>query len=87
MSAAALARKSGVPKQNISQWLAGVEPKKLSQVKAVASALGTSVDNLCFGEGNIIGEERVTELDALLGDEWISGIFEVRFRRVKQTKK
>lgn len=83
-TAAELARKSGVSKQVLSQWLSGAEPRKLAQVKQVASALGTSVDNLCFGKGVDQERERITELDALLGDGWVGGHFEIRLRRVKK---
>ena len=83
-TAAELARKSGVSKQVLSQWLSGAEPRKLDQVKRVAAALGTSVDNLCFGKGVDQERERITELDALLGEGWVGGLFEVRLRRVKK---
>jgi len=84
MTAAELARKSGVSKQVISLWQGGAEPKKLAQVKKVAEALGTSVDHLCFGSGTDKEAQKATELDALLGDGWISGVFEVRLRRIKK---
>ena len=84
MTAAELSRKSGVSKQVISQWLSGAQPKKLTQLKSVAEALGTTVDHLCFGSGKDTDSARVTELDALMGDQWISGLFEVRLRRVKR---
>jgi transcriptional regulator with XRE-family HTH domain len=84
ITAAELSRKSGVSRQVLSLWLGGVEPKKLSQVKKVADALGTTVDHLVFGSGTDIESRKITELDALLGDGWVSGLFEVRFRRVKK---
>lgn len=84
MTAAELARKAKVSKQLLSLWLGGSEPRKLDHVKQVAQALGTSVDNLCFGDGLDQESERITELDALLGDGWVGGLFEVRLRRVKK---
>ncbi|MGZ3766152.1 MAG: helix-turn-helix domain-containing protein [Mucilaginibacter sp.] len=84
MTAAELSRKSGVSKQVISQWLSGAQPKKLEQVKKVASVLGTSIDHLCFGSGKDIESQKITEIDALLGNQWISGLFEVRLRRVRK---
>ncbi len=84
MTAAQLSRASRVSSQVLSLWLRGAEPKKMSQVKAVADCLGTTVDHLCFGSGLDTESERITELDALLGDQWVSGIFEVRFRRIKR---
>ena len=86
MTAAELGRKSGVSKQVLSIWLGGAEPKKLAQIKAVAAALGTTVDHLCFGEGEDRESQRVTELDALLGEGWVSGLFEVRFRRIRRPR-
>ncbi|MGE0761854.1 MAG: helix-turn-helix transcriptional regulator [Bdellovibrionales bacterium] len=84
MTAAQLSRKSGVSQQVLSIWLRGGEPKKMNQVKKVADVFGVSVDQLCFGNGLDSHSQRVTELDALLGeDQWVGGLFEVRFRRVK----
>lgn len=83
MTAAQLARKSGVSPQVLSLWLKGADPKKMSQVKKVADVLEITVDQLCFGSGLDKQDQKVTELDALLGDQWISGVFEVRFRRLK----
>lgn len=70
LSAAALSRKSGVPKQVLSLWLAGVEPRKLSHLKRVAQALGVSIDELCFGQRPAI--------------DWITGVFEGRLRRMNK---
>lgn len=86
MTAAELSRKSGISKQVISIWLSGTEPRKISQVKKVASVLETSIDNLCFGDGIDLEHERSTDLEALLGDQWISGLFELKFRRVRVQK-
>jgi transcriptional regulator with XRE-family HTH domain len=84
MSAAQLAKKASVPKQSLSGWLAGSNPRDVRQVKRVAEVLGVSVDHLLFGDGEDQNAMKVTELDALLGDEWISGLFEVKFRRVRK---
>ncbi|MGK5088967.1 helix-turn-helix transcriptional regulator [Bdellovibrionota bacterium FG-2] len=84
MSAAELARKSGVSRQVISLWLTGVVPKNIGHLKKVADALGTTIDNLMFGNEQRNNERKVTDLDALLGDSWISGVFEVRLRRIRK---
>jgi len=86
MSASQLARKAQVPKQSLSGWLGGSNPRDVKQVKRVADALGVSVDNLLFGEGRDETADRVTQLDALMGDGWVSGIFEVRLRRISRKK-
>lgn len=84
ITAAELARKAKVSKQLLSLWLGGSEPRKLDQVRQVAQALGTTVDNLCFGDGLDKEAEKTTDLEALLGDGWVGGLFEVRLRRVKK---
>jgi hypothetical protein len=73
LTAARLARRSGVPKQVLSLWLAGTEPRKLSHIKRVAQCFGLTVDELCFGE----------RVSPSRDDEWIEGVFEGRVRRVK----
>lgn len=75
MRAADLARKSGVPRSVLSDWMAGAAPKHLVQVMTVAQVLGTDIEDLCFGvarpgQGEINGA-------------WVVGVFEGRIRRVK----
>ena len=87
ITASQLARKAGVPKQTVSRWLGGQSPKDISQVKSVADVLKTSVDNLCFGSGLEKASEKTTDLSTLIGDEWVSGLFEVKLRRIKGGQK
>lgn len=75
LTAAELARRSGVPKQVLSLWLAGAEPRKLSQLKKVAEVLSVSVDELCFG--------RSSPPDP----DWIEGTFVGKIRRLPVGKK
>lgn len=84
LSAAQLAKKSGVSKQVISLWLSGRSPRKIDQVKKVASIFNTTVDHLCFGDG--IHQERQNSkiIETLIGDEWITGVFEIKMRRIKK---
>jgi transcriptional regulator with XRE-family HTH domain len=84
MTAAQLSRKSGVSQQVLSTWLRGGEPKKMSQVKSVADCLGITVDQLCFGSGVNGSIAKSANLEALLSDQWISGFFEVKLRRVNK---
>ena len=84
LTAAQLSRKSNVPKNTISDWLSGNSPRDISQVKRVAEALNVSLDFLCFGESERVATEKITDLEELLGDQWIGGMFEVRLRRVKK---
>ncbi len=85
MTPAELSRKSGVSKQVISLWQGGAKPKNVEQVKAVSDTLDVSVDCLLFGNGD--ARENKVGLDALLGDEWISGAFEIKIRRIKGNRK
>lgn len=50
MTAAELSRKTGVAKQVLSDWMAGVQPRKLEQLYAVARTLGVSMEALCFAD-------------------------------------
>lgn len=81
ISAAKLSRMSGVSRQVLSQWLAGVAPRKLDQVKAVADALCTTVDDLCWGDGDTV--KSTASIDSIPQDDWFSGRFEVKLRRIK----
>lgn len=78
-----LARKSGVPNTTIADWLTGRKPRNLDQVKKVADAFNISIDHLVYGEG-VREAEKVTDLESLIGDGWIGGVFEVKMRRIKK---
>ncbi len=49
MTAAELARRTGVPKQTICDWLTGTHPRKMQFVKKVGDELGVSILELFFG--------------------------------------
>ena len=57
MTAAELSRKTGVAKQVLSDWIAGVQPRKLEQLYVVARTLGVSMEELCFAtpESDLVG--------------------------------
>lgn len=80
LTAAQLSKKSGVSKQVLSLWLKGASPKNVQQVKMVAEILKTSVDNLCFGDGK--EPKKKSEFDSMSEDEWFSGQFEIKIRRL-----
>lgn len=84
ITAVQLAKATGVSKQVISLWLAGSSPRKLDQVKKVADHFGISIDDLCYGSG-VLSKDRVN-LNSVPEDEWIGGVFEVKFRRIKESK-
>lgn len=52
ISAAELSRRTGVPKQTISDWLSGSQPRKMDLLKKVADEFGVSITDLCFGENS-----------------------------------
>lgn len=86
MTPAELSRKAGVSKQVISLWQSGAKPKNVEQVKAVADALGVTVDCLLFGNSDDRETRTGVGLDALLGNDWISGAFEIKIRRIPGRK-
>jgi transcriptional regulator with XRE-family HTH domain len=49
LSVAELARRTGVPKQTISDWLTGTRPRDMECVRLVASELDVSITQLFFG--------------------------------------
>ncbi len=87
VSASQLARKAKVPKQSISGWLAGSNPRDIRQIKRVADVLGVTIDHLMFGSGEDSQQSKAKSFDALIDGEWFSGLFEVRLRRIKDNKK
>lgn len=84
MTAAELSRKSGVSKQVLSLWSSGAKPKNVEQVKKVADVFNVTLDNFLFGIGEDISSAKTNEISALFGEEWVSGVFEVKFRRIKK---
>lgn len=77
LSIAQLARATGVARQTIDNWIAGQEPRSLTQVKKVADYFGVPVDYLCFGQTT--KEKTIREYE----DEINAGVFEVVLRRVR----
>lgn len=81
-----LAKLSSVPQQTIHDWLYN-DRKNISvnQIKKVADTLNTTVDNLCWGTGEIEDKaKKSNDLNELLTNQLIGGSFEVRFiRKIK----
>lgn len=75
LSIASLSRLSSVPTQTIHNWLAGVEPRSVVQIKAVANALDVDLDYLCFGEiSPSLNQNKIY-------DELSVGVYEVVLRK------
>lgn len=79
ITAAKLARATGVPPQTINNWLSGQEPRNLSHLKTIADYFDVSVDYLVYGTKQT-SKEPIDEYR----DEINAGIFEVVLRRVKK---
>lgn len=90
MTAAELSRQTGVAKQVLSDWMAGVQPRKLEQLYVVAKTLGVSMDSLCFAksEGEIYADHKITDDDRSRQASHhsdlhaLSGRYEVYLRRL-----
>ena len=52
MNASQLSRKSGVPRQTVANWLMGMTPKNITQIKKVADVFKVSLDQLLFGKAD-----------------------------------
>jgi len=72
LTASELSRLAGVPKQSLSDWLAGSNPRDIRTVKRVADALEVSLDHLVFGEGLQVAPAIENKGD------WMSGVYEVK---------
>lgn len=84
-----LARKTGVPRQTISNWLEGQKPQNIEQVKLVADYFKISLDELCFGlDLSAVGKDGASTNSADVlkryEQEINAGIFEVILRRVSR---
>lgn len=79
VTAAQLSRKTGVAKQVLSDWMSGVQPRKIEHLYAVSKELGVTMDLLCFaqteaemfgngnGSGNGFRAAGPGDLEVLLG--------------------
>ncbi len=87
MTAADLSRATGIPKQSISDWLAGVAPRDLRRLKKVAGVFGVTVDELVFGEFDGSSNQKMFDFATTVDDDgWITGLYEIRFRRVQHDR-
>jgi len=86
LSISKIASKTKIPKSSLADWVSGAHPRDIGQVKRLSNFFNTSLDNLLFGTGEETVEE-TKDLDDLLGDNWITGLFEIKLRRVSRRKK
>lgn len=86
MTTSQLSKLAGVPNATLSDWLSGRNPRNFDQVKRVADVFKITLDHLLYGNG-LSTKDRVTEIDDLIGEGWLSGVFEVRLRRISKKAK
>jgi transcriptional regulator with XRE-family HTH domain len=87
LTASELSRLAGVPKQSLSDWMAGSNPRDIRMIKRVADVFKVSIDHLVFGDGvvpTVIPVE--TSATPPTPSEWMSGVFEVKFRKIQEKK-
>lgn len=82
MTASQLSRATKVPNSTIQNWLAGLVPRNLLQLKKVADYFDVSVDLLLYGGKKEKSRERSAISE--YADEINAGLFEVVLRRVKR---
>ena len=82
MTAAELSRQTGVAKQVLSDWMAGVQPRKLEHLYVVAKTLGVSMEGLCFAksEGDLLSDGKSSGGAGLEQPAEDSGLQELRGR-------
>jgi transcriptional regulator with XRE-family HTH domain len=80
LTTAQLSRATKVPAQTLNNWLAGLEPRSMGQVKTVSQFLGLGLDELAYGEKPKLEESKLKEYQ----DEIFAGVFEVVLRRKKE---
>ena len=79
LTVAQLSRATKVPAQTLNNWLSGLEPRSMGQVKSVAHFFKITLDELAYGEIKIKDENKLNQYS----DEINAGIFEVVLRRKK----
>jgi len=82
MTAADLARRTGVPKQVISDWLAGVTPRRLDHLKKVAAELCTTIDELCFGTDSQPPLTQTLRIEGLPPGDNLVGRYEILVQKI-----
>jgi transcriptional regulator with XRE-family HTH domain len=89
VTAAQLSRQSGIAKQVLSDWLAGVQPRKLEQLYIASQILNVSLEKLCFAQTTQSLLQNDNEVNASSENRHISideirGRFEIHLRRITE---
>lgn len=80
MNASQLARATKIPNSTIGNWLSGLEPRNLIQLKIVANYFDVTVDYLLYSSQERKNLKTLNDFK----DEINAGIFEVVLRRIKK---
>lgn len=82
LTASALARKTNLPKTTIANWLAGVAPRDLVQLKKLADHIGVTIDVLTFQDLAApinVSKSQITDLE-----NFFQGDFRISIQRIKK---
>ncbi len=82
LTASALARKANLPKTTIANWLAGVAPRDLVQLKKLADCIGVSIDTLTFSDFAVPMEIQSNQISDL--ENFFQGDFRISIQRIKK---
>jgi transcriptional regulator with XRE-family HTH domain len=82
LTASALARKTSLPKTTIANWLAGVAPRDLVQLKKLADYIGVSIDTLTFDDLSEPIQLKSTQILDL--ENFFQGDFRISIQRIRK---
>ncbi len=80
-----IAKETGVPKSTVADWLAGRTPNPLQAAK-IANYLEVTLYFILFGCEDR-QEQKQEKKNENIGEEIISGLFEVSIKRIIKTQK
>lgn len=81
ITVAQLSRHTGIPAKTLYKWIDGQSPRKIEQVKKVASFFNITLDELCFGPKEKLNNQLFLKD---YEEEILSGNFDVILRRTKK---
>ena len=81
LSLTGLAKRAGVPKQTINDWLSGTSPRNLLDLLSVAKVLNLTIDELVNVEAGSVSSPADSK------GEWSHGIYEIKFRALSPVTK
>lgn len=82
LTASALARKTNLPKTTIANWLAGVAPRDLNQLKKLADYMNVTIDALTFQDLSNSEIQQINKMSDL--ENFFQGDFRISIQRLKK---